>query len=218
MKSKLFLIALLFVGWQASVYSQLGQGTFKVGGEFTVSSAQEKTKSNNNTSDGPTSTSFVVMPELEYFLAENFSAGLGIGYSFDKATTTSGSTEYTSKRGLFHLNPYVRKYFPLGNQVAFYGQAGLGFAAGTTKHETKVGSTTTTTETNSSSLSLGITPGIILNLSEKISIEAGLGFVGYTSDVEKSGSGNNEVKDITNRITFSVAPSYITFGLKYALK
>jgi outer membrane protein W len=215
---RIFVVLLIVAILPFKAFSQISQGSIVVGGSLGLSVEKEKTKSNGNTEDGPTSSTFKILPDVEYFISDNLSIGLGIGYSFNKSTEDQGLTEYTYKTGTFYLNPYLKKYFTLGDKAYFWGQAQIGMGFGTRTTEAKTGNITTSVDNDFSSLAIGITPGFRFDVTERIGLEAGIGFIGYTGETTKSGSGNNEVKRSTNKMGFEFDPSYLTFGIRYTLK
>lgn len=211
------VILLIIAAIPFKAFSQLSQSSIVIGGSFGFSVEKEKTKVGSNTNDGPTSSTFTILPDVEYFIGDNLSVGLGIGYNFNKSTEEDGNIETTYKTGVFYFSPYLKKYFTLGDKAYIFGKAQLGMGFGTYTTEVKMNNVTTSTDSDFSSLNIGITPGFRFDVTERIGLEAGIGFVGYTGETYKSGSGNNERKDTRNKMSFEFNPSYLTFGIRYTL-
>jgi len=217
MKKCIFILTITIIGNQFQSFAQLSQGSIVVGGNLSFSAGSSKTEYSNSTVDGPKTVNFSIMPNAEYFLTENFSAGIGMGYSLVKNTSKSTNTETVNKTGSFQISPFVRKYFPLGDKAFFYGQVGADFGFGKTTNESKTGNITVSSESKNQQISLGITPGFRYNVTEKIGLEAGIGFIGFNHSVNSSGSGNNKVDHISNSFQFQIAPNYLVFGIRYKL-
>lgn len=198
-------------------FSQISQGSVVVGGEFSISASKEKREQNGNTDEGPSRTYFSIIPNVEFFLADNLSAGIGLGYKLNRSKSESGSSEIISKNGMITVAPYLKKYFSLGDRAYFYGQAIASFGFGKQTTETKFSSTTMSVEENTSNFSIGVVPGFRYDVSDKVALEAGVGFLGFSQDVEKSGSGNSEVRDITNSFRFSFVPNALSLGIRYTI-
>lgn len=209
------IILLLVAIFPLKAFNQISQGSIVVGGSLSLSVSKEKTEQDGDTEDGPTTSHFSLIPDVEYFFADNLSFGLGIGYSMDKTKTEGANMETISKEGTFLINPYVKKYFSLGDRAYFYGQAVLGLGFGKETNEVKAGTITTSVEENFNTLSLGIVPGFRFDVTEKIGLEAAIGYVGYVSNTFKSGSGNNEEKETVSSFQLNFIPNSLTLGIRY---
>lgn len=216
MKINLFVL-LLVVIIPLNSFAQLSQGSIVVGGEFSFKISNSKTEQGSNNYDGPVYTRFSIMPDAEYFFAENFSVGLGIGYAFDKKKTETSNSETIDKSGIFSISPSLKKYFPLGDKAFFYGKLSTEFGFGKETNEYKVGPITTSTEENSTIFSIGIIPGFRYNITDRVGLEAGVGYFGFSNSTNKSGSGNNKKKDISNSFNFSIIPNSLSLGIRYML-
>jgi hypothetical protein len=216
MKRIVFIILILVAPLKA--FSQISSGSVIVGGEFSLSLSKDKSEQGGNTDDGPARTYFSIIPNVEYFLADNLSAGIGIGYKLNRSKSENSTTEIISKDGLFTIAPYLKKYFSLGDKAYFYGQAIASFGFGKETTETKSSSMTISVEENSSNFSIGIVPGFRYDISDKVGLEAGVGFFGFSQDVDKSKNGNNERRDITNTFSFRLVPNALSLGIRYTIK
>lgn len=218
MKKIAFFCSIAFLV-QLNSYSQTSQGSIVVGGEISLTTSNNKTEHDNHTSDGPVRTHFSLIPDIEYFLTDNLSAGIGIGYSIDKYKNDNSVTETVQKDGLFVMTPYLKKYFPMGDRAYIFGEAQLGLGFGKEVDESTTGGVTIkTTDAKHSYVSIGIVPGFRFNVSQKVGLEAGIGFIGFSHDVHKTGSGNDETRNITNSVHFSFIPNSLTLGIRYTLK
>jgi opacity protein-like surface antigen len=214
MKKSIIVLFIAFIS--ISAFGQ-SQGSLVVGGAFSLTMSKDKTEQGSTTTDGVSRTQFEFTPDLEYFLSESLSAGVGIGYTFAKVKTNNNNDQIV-KSGMFSLAPYLKKYFTVGDRAAFFGKAQLSFGFGKQTIEQKVGGVTVSDETKLRDFSLGIIPGFKFKVSEKIALEAGIGFVGFQQNVGKKDNGSGEVKDITNTFKFDFVPNHLELGIRYTLK
>lgn len=215
MKKIVFLLLIVIIPLKA--FNQISQGSLIIGGEFSLSLSKDKREQNNQTSDGPTNTYFRFSPNIEYLLADNLSAGLGLGYSLNREKTETTNTETIDKNGNFEIKPYLRKYFTLGDRAFIFGEAAALFSFGKSITEYKTNAGNTSTESSGSGISIGLSPGLRYNISDKLALETKVGFVGFNHSVGKSGVGANERRDITNTFGFSISPNMLSFGIRYTL-
>lgn len=216
MKKVLFLfVFIVFIGFKG--IAQHSQGSISVGGTFNLQFRTDKEENNNSTETGPKYTDFTLLPSAEYFIADDLSLGLGIGYtvSREKQENYSVYNEYIHSERMFILNPYARKYWGLGDRVSIFGQASLAFGFGKNIYEYKYNNATTTYKYDASRFSLGISPGVQLMVSDRIALEAVFGFVGYTRESEDTGTNSSTSSE---SVIFNVNPAAIQFGIRYSLK
>ncbi|MDK2977982.1 MAG: hypothetical protein PWP52_696 [Bacteroidales bacterium] len=183
----------------------------KVGGSIGFMGQSSKTTTGGTTNEGPTYTDIVLLPNVEYMLSDNFSIGGKIGFSLDISKNDAADSK--ESLFMFHISPYVRMYFPLGDKLSFFGEGGIQFASGTEK--VSVGSTTNDGDTRTI-FGIGVIPGFSYGLSDKVSLELTTGFLGY----QLTSINNNqdpETKDKINNYGLNIDFSSISFGIKYQL-
>ena len=114
-----------------------------------------------DSASGVKSTQVTVLPEIGYNMTDNFAVGSVLGVSYRKA----GDEEKT----IFKVNPYARyTYFQNGNLRLFMDggvDLGIGRAHGSTAVE----------------YGIGLRPGVSYNLTDRFSLVAHVGFLGYQS-------------------------------------
>lgn len=108
---------------------------------------------------GVKSTQVTVLPELGYNVTDNFALGAILGASYRK----SGGGEKT----VFKVNPYARYTYFSSERVDLFVDGGVDFGIGRAHGHTAV------------EYGIGFRPGVALNLSEKFSLVAHVGFLGY---------------------------------------
>lgn len=207
------MIMLSFISM--NIFAQYKQGSLSVGGMFDVDLGAQKDKAGNTTTDGPTTTSLTLIPSVEYFITDKFSVGLGVGYKMVRTKTVETNTTTIVTTGSPVINPFARMYFSMGDKVSLFGEGGVYIEPGSQKTKTTAGNITTTDKLKDTYLSVGVMPGISLSLSNRISIEATFGFIGY----------NYEKKDLTANssrtngdVVFDVWPASVGFGIRYFIK
>lgn len=111
-------------------YGQLQKGTGMLGGAVGFSS-NSNTFDSGNGNDSKTN-SFTFSPNIGYFVKDNWMVGLNtnlywsnqtIDFDSDVASQDFSAEISTREVG---VEPFVRKYFPLGEQLSFFGQLGAG--------------------------------------------------------------------------------------------
>lgn len=107
------------------------------------------------------STQIAVLPDIGYSMTDNFKLGAIFGVDYKK----TGDQKLT----VFKINPYARGTFFKSKMVDVFVDGGVGFGIGRSD-----GSTAVTYE-------IGLRPGFSVNLSEKFSLVAHVGFIGYES-------------------------------------
>ncbi|MEE4197169.1 MAG: porin family protein [Bacteroidales bacterium] len=183
----------------------------KVGGSIGFMGQSSKITSDGTTNEGPTNTDITLLPNVEYMLSDNFSIGGKLGFSLDQSKNDAADSK--TSLFMFHISPYARMYFPLGDKLSFFGEGGIQFARGTEK--VTFGSTTNDGDTQTN-FGIGVIPGLAYGLSDKVSLTLTAGFLGYQLT---SINDNNDPEEVTkyNNYGFSINTSNISFGIKYIL-
>ncbi len=107
------------------------------------------------------STQIAVLPELGYNLTDNVAVGAIFGVDYRK----TGDSKLTT----FDIKPYLRYTYFKSELVNLFMDGGVGFGIGRANGHTAV------------AYSIGLRPGVALNLSERFSLVAHVGFLGYES-------------------------------------
>lgn len=147
---KKFLVSAILAIATLGAWAQ--SGTWYAGGQLTFG---RTTESASNTK----STQVTVLPELGYNMTDNFAVGAVLGVSYRKA----GDEEKT----VFKVNPYARYTYAKVEKVDLFIDGGVDFGMGRAHGHTAV------------EYGIGLRPGVALNLNEKLSLVAHVGFLGY---------------------------------------
>jgi len=228
---KVNILTLVFIfAAIVSGFAQTSAGTLFFGGGLGFGASNSKTTASGGgtttTKDGPKSSQFSIVPGVGYFIADKLAVGLDLSFSTSSNKTpydgiNSQPGDYNKTSGtVISFTPYVRQYLMLSDNFGFTGTFGVGVGFGSSKREEKRGSTTTTTDgPKTTTLEVGITPGIVFFPTNKVGLEANFGFVGFSSETTKSKSGNNELKLTDTSFGFganSIQPTF-SLGFRYYL-
>ena len=139
-------------------------------------------------------TVYSVLPEIGYSFDSDWAAGVAFGWS-KGALRQNDLTFDSDMTHTFEVNPYVRYTAIKGKVVNVFVDGAFGY-----KHYNDLGN----------SWSLGLKPGVAVNLNDKLSFVAHAGFLGWTTskpDVDGAKS--------TNTFGFDLDGSDLSFGFYY---
>lgn len=123
----------------------------------------------HDSEDNQSTNTLSILPEIGYNLSDNWAVGTTIGYNFGHTCNEGISTH------IFEFNPYVRFTFfkTENNLVNLFVDGGAGIGAGWTSYKHGDDSETAIT------WNVGFRPGVALNLTDKFSVVAHVGMLGY---------------------------------------
>ncbi|MCD8395405.1 MAG: porin family protein [Bacteroidales bacterium] len=128
--------------------------------------------------DSDHETFFKIMPEAGYSFNETWTVGASVGYSMDHFTGVTGN--------LFKVAPYARyTYFRL-DRISLFVDGGVDLGLGWTSYKHGNDSDTACT------YGIGFKPGFAVNVTDKFSLVAHFGFLGYqgANDAAKDGGAD----------------------------
>lgn len=134
---------------------------------------------------------FTLIPEIGYKLNDNWDIAVAIGYAHQSGKGMS------SVNGLA-INPYARYTFAKCGDVSFFADGGFIYAF---RHESGV-------EDNTNTWGIAIKPGLSYAISEKISLVAHVGNLGWSFAKQGDVKTNEFDINVTNAITFG---AYVSF-------
>ena len=174
----------LFLLFAAVVVSLTAGAQMYVGGEAGFWREWQK---------GANMTDFSIKPEVGYNLNENWAIGMAFGYEY----------EYWDgkKMNTFEVAPYVRYTYAKLGPVNLFLDGGFGFSTFKIK-EKGVSSDA------QNAWSVGLKPGLSVNLTEKLSFIAHFGSLGYSDADGNNGFGRNG-------FGFNVNGNNLLFGMLY---
>lgn len=135
---------------------------------------------------GVKSTQVTILPEIGYNITDNVAVGSELGVSYRK----SGSEEKT----VVKVAPYMRYTYLNFERVRLFVDGGVDFGIGCAHGSTAV------------EYGIGLRPGVSLDLNEKFSLVAHVGFLGYqggNSTAKHNGAPENWGLDLnSNNLMF----------------
>ena len=140
--------------------------------------------------DGNTNTTIKLMPEVGYNLNDSWALGIALGYGEVKAGD--------DKDKVFTVNPYARYTFAKFDKVNLFVDGSVAYA-----HTDYAGDKT-------NAFSVGLKPGVAVNLNDKLSFVAHAGFLGY-----KNEKADHEGAKAFNTFGFDLDGSDLSFGFYY---
>lgn len=136
---------------------------------------------------GDSNTTFTIAPTIGYSLDENWDLALEIGYS------NYGDVAVGAPKDAFRIAPFARYSFAKCGIATFFIDGGFGF--GKVNYEGGDDATT---------FNIGVRPGVKVELSPKVDLDAKLGYLGYYNE-----------KDVRSIFGLSANGEALSFGLTF---
>ena len=136
-----------------------------------------------------------VLPEFGYIVSENVGIGINLGYahsetSYNEMDIMGELYNFKYKSDGFKVNPFVRVSFLKGDIGSLFVDGGVGYAYTKNKYGNE-----SREDDKTNAFDVGLSPGIALNVSDKVILTAKYGFLGYnyskTGDVKTDTFGFN---------------------------
>lgn len=194
---KLILSLTAVVALALSANAQTGKGTWMLGG----TASYESTKS--DAAGAKATQQLSLVPNVGYFVSENFALGTGIGYNYSKVGTASA----TGQNEAIIVKPFGRYYLGLSDQFKFFGQAAVPLAFGTVKATDANGDAGAKTG-SSTSVGVALSPGFAYFPTKKIGIEFAFNGVSYNS-YKVEDANNNKINGAGSE-RFAIGTSFFT--------
>ena len=147
--------------------------------------------------DGNSETYFSILPEIGYNINEDWAVGIAVGYGEAKSKVNVAGVKVTEKVKTFQIAPYARYTFAKFDKVNLFVDGSVGY-----KHENFAGVKTNT-------FAVGFKPGVAVNLNDKLSFVAHVGFLGYENEKIKGDDKS------TNTFGVALDGSNLSFGVYY---
>ncbi len=161
----------------------------------------------HNPGEGDNTTTIGIRPEIGYKLDDKLSIGIGLGFDHSKTGDKKTSD--------WKIAPYARYTFAKWNNVSFFGEAEFAYGHNENTVETDLGEiggytakTSVTKKTNT--WSLGVRPGVAIDVTKNLTFLTKIGWLGYESSKEDA-DGAKAVSDFG----FNVSGENIQFALLY---
>ena len=148
--------------------------------------------------DGNSDTFFKIMPEIGYNLNEDWAVGVAVGYGESKTTTKVNGVKLSDKVKAFEIAPYARYTFAKIDMVNLFIDGTVGY-----QHTDNAG-------LKNNTFGLGLKPGIAVNLNDKLSFVAHVGFFGYENSKD-----DYDGAEAVNTFGVNLDGSNLSFGVYY---
>lgn len=194
---KLILSLTAVVAIALSANAQTEKGKWILGGTASYQSVKSDADGAKAAQD------LSLVPNIGYFVADNFALGTGIGYNFSKIGTASA----TGQNEAVVVSPFGRYYVGLSDQFKFFGQAAVPLAFGTVKATDANGDSGAKTG-SSTSVGVALSPGFAYFPTKKIGIEFAFRGVSYNSYTVED-ANDNKIKGAGSE-SFAIGTSFFT--------
>ena len=182
-----------------------------IGGGFGFNSSKPAQPENANID---ATTTISIIPEIGYKLSDKWTVGLGIGFSYIKNPDLEYAGVSADKEIDFVINPYARYHFVKWNKVGLFIQGGLSYTSGKgTVEADDDNGLESDVDGTVSTFYIGFKPGIQVDLSEKLSLVATVGNLGWSTT--SYGGDVWENYDASSTFDFGVDLSQINFAMYY---
>ncbi len=168
--------------------------------------------------DGGTSVQLNLSPAIGYFFANNFVIGVGMDlFSLSSSSgidvTGNDSPPQDSRNNNVLFGPFVRYFFPVSDDQAFFIGSTLGF--GSSKNRYTADNETQTI--NNTLLSVGVGPGFTIYSNKGLALETLVKYNFAKSKSEIDVQGVRRVSETwSNGVDFSVGLQYYFGGFRSA--
>ncbi|MBB6370222.1 outer membrane beta-barrel protein [Chryseobacterium shigense] len=181
--------------------AQIAKGTTYLSGTLNFSSTHD-----NN--DDSKVNDLTLVPTVGYFVGTNVAVGVGVGYaSHVEKTEMASGYDKSTMQGVI-VEPFVRKYWTLGEKLYIFGQLSVPMQFGNSKFEESIGNVTNTAKYDFNSFGVSIKPGLDYFLNKNWTIEATIGDFGYSNFKYK------DAKSVDN-YNFGLDLASVGIGVKY---
>lgn len=216
MKKSLILILSLML-LSISSFAQLQKGNLLLGGN--VNFQTSSTESDNlGVAGGNTSKSnrFSFSPLVGYFFSDRTVLGLKVDYFSSKTENRilAGPTIIFENDGI-GLGPFVRRYFPIKEWVAFYGQAEVNY--GSARH-LNTNSSSSSSETKTRSVNFAASLGLSFFPTQWMSIDLSANPLSFYHQNNQNNSGSSSSSEVnTSGFNFDLNSNSFSLGAHFFL-
>ncbi|WP_111669155.1 outer membrane beta-barrel protein [Algoriphagus litoralis] len=215
-RTLLLIFPLLLLSF--SGFAQLQKGNKIFGGTLNYST----TNSDINDTQGvfsqtSESNNFYIGPVLGVFFSDRTVVGLAFNfYSFNNETTFQNGELYNNKSNQFGFGPFVRRYFPVKEWVAFYGQAELGYSSGKIK-QTYSSFPDQNYERSTSVFNFRGTLGLAFFPTNWMSVDLSMNPLSFSHSVNKNEVGSSYPDQNSNSFNFNLSSESFGIGAHFFL-
>lgn len=216
MKKSLILILSLML-LSISSFAQLQKGNLLLGGN--VNFQTSSTESDNlGVAGGNTakSNSFSISPLVGYFLSDRTVFGMKVNYFSSKTENLIlAGPSVIFENDQIGLGPFVRRYFPVKDWVAFYGQAEMNY--GSSKYF-QTNNSNSSSETKIRSVNFAASLGLSFFPTKWMSIDVSAHPLSFYHQNNENTLGNSSSSEVnTNGFNFNLNSNSFFLGAHFFL-
>ncbi len=162
------------------------------------------------------SNSFNISPLMGVFVTDRTVIGLKLdSYSYSSESTITGQ-EFRNEFNRFGFGPFVRRYFPVKEWVAFYGQADLGYSFGKTK-QSYSSFPNQNSERSTSDFNLSAALGLAFFPTNWMSVDLSMNPLSFSHSVNKNEVGSSYPDQNTNSFNLNLSSQSFYVGAHFFL-
>ncbi len=214
-KRLLLILPLLLLSF--SGFAQLQKGNKILGGTINYST------SNTSPTDpiglpGQTSktNSFNIRPIFGVFVSDRTVVGLTFDISSYSSENSNNGQEFSYKSNRFSFGPFVRRYFPVKEWVAFYGQADLNYSSGNIKQNYSA-SLNQGYELSTNTFNLIASLGLAFFPTNWMSVDLSMNPLTFTHSLNKYEVGSNFADQKSNNFNLNLNSNSFFLGAHFFL-
>lgn len=197
-----------------TVNAQLSKGLKQVGGALSVSFRNSEIGTQNMTSSRESNErDLSVAPQIGFFVKDNLSIGLGLGF-FNSVSTfefNSGGNEQEIVTNIFSISLFSRFHHSISDKFYLFIEPSLTGGFGNVSNDTSESG-----DQNIRSLQVGVAPGMLFMLNEKFGLEASFGFLGYRHNKRTPENDPASALETTNNeFELDLSTTTLELGFQY---
>lgn len=215
-KRLLLILPLLLLSF--SGFAQLQKGNKILGGTLSYSTSTSNSGDIGVFGDDTKTKSFVINPTLGFFVSDRTVVGLIFNissYSREANRSSGGESEYNSDQ--FGFGPFVRRYFPVKEWVAFYGQADLGYSFGEVEQTYSPYNTELGHKFKNKSLNLSTSLGLAFFPTKWMSVDLAINPLSFTHQITQNTQASIHSENKLNNFNFNLNTQSFFIGAHFFL-
>lgn len=222
MKKNLLAILPLLL-FSLTGFAQLEKGNILLGGGLGFSSSTSTLEDTYLRSEVDNS-SFSFGPNAGYFFKDTWVVGLSLPFLWQSTTryeshTFTGAvnaTQTENKTYAYGITPFVRKYFPFGEKMAFYGQVSTGYIHQSSENSAE-GNNNYQNTVESNTLSVITTMGLSYFPKKWLGINLSVSPLSYSFSSSKDERQESDYESKSNGLDFGFDTAAIQLGFNFFL-
>jgi len=179
---KRIAIILLLTTCHVLSFGQLTKGTKHVGAALGFHYTTGSERFGSGLINNYQSTVIDVLPQLGFIRSGRFSWGIAAGYGYEERRSDISETVH---RGI--VNPFMRMY-KMYDKIGLFAQTDIYLSYGYMTRGISYNGNYTTNNVQIGKGQIGISPGLIFFLNDRISVETTTGFLGATINIDQYAS------------------------------